>query len=60
MILIIIGGFMLGFLLGLINSKDILLGPNSKNIVKKKYLVENKCYSLIPTEIKCSIFDKHI
>ncbi len=51
---------MLGFLLGLINSKDILLGPNSKNIVKKKYLVENKCYSLIPTEIKCSIFDKHI
>jgi len=60
MILIIIGGFMLGFLLGLINSKDILLGPNSKNIVNKKYLVENKCYSLIPAETKCGILDKHI
>ena len=51
---------MLGFLLGLINSKDILLGPNSKNIVNKKYLVENKCYSLIPAETKCGILDKHI
>ena len=59
-ILIIIGGFVLGFLLGIIRSQDIFLGPNSKDIVQKKYIIDDKCYILKPKETNCSIFDKHI
>ena len=59
-IIIIIGGFILGYLLALIRFKDIFLGPNSKNVYQKKFKHKNKCYKLIPTEQKCSIFDKHI
>ncbi len=57
---LIFGGFILGFLLGIVKSRDILLGPNSKDIVQKKYLIDNKCYSLEPKETNCGLFDKHI
>jgi hypothetical protein len=58
--LIIIGGIILGLILGLISLRDIYLGPNSREIVKLKFKKDDKCYRLIPEEIKCGIFDNHI
>jgi hypothetical protein len=58
--LILLGGFVLGFLLGLIRFKDIYLGPNSKKVYEQTFKKDGICYKLIPEEIKCSIFDKHI
>jgi hypothetical protein len=59
-IIIIFGGFILGYLLAIIRFKDILLGPNSKNVYNRIFRHNDKCYRLIPTEKKCSLFDKHI
>jgi hypothetical protein len=59
-ILICFGGLTLGYLLGLIKYKDILLGPNSKNIYEQTFKKDDKCYKLIPSLDKCSILDKHI
>jgi hypothetical protein len=59
-ILILGGGFILGYLLGLIRFKDIYLGPNSKKVYDQTFEKDSKCYKLIPEEIKCGIFDKHI
>jgi hypothetical protein len=59
-ILIIFGGFILGFLLGMIRFKDVYLGPNSKKVYEQTFEKDGYCYKLIPEEIKCGIFDKHI
>ena len=59
-LLIIIGGFFIGLLLGIISLRDIYLGPNSRDVVKLKFRKNGKCYKLIPEEIKCGLLDNHI
>ena len=40
-------------------SKQKYHGPNSKEVIKKIFKYNSKCYKLVPKEIKCSIFSFH-
>ena len=59
-VILLFGGFILGYLLGLIRFQDVYLGPNSKKVYEQNFEKDGKCYKLIPNEIKCGMFDKHI
>ncbi len=59
----IIFNILLGFSIGLIvasllQKKNKIHGPNSKEVIKKNYKnkKENKCYKFLPKIIKCRYF----
>jgi hypothetical protein len=40
-------------------NKDKYHGPNSKDICKKIFRYNSKCYKLVPKIIKCSLLSYH-
>ena len=55
---------LLGLSLGIIFSylfinRNIYHGPDSKNICKKIFINNNKCYKLVPIITKCSFLSYH-
>lgn len=56
----ILFGLSLGLIISsYINKKNIYHGPNSKDIINKKFIYKNLCYKLIPKKINCSLLSYH-
>ena len=56
----ILFGLSIGFIISfLFTNRNIYHGPNSKDISKKIFINNFKCYKLIPVMTKCSFLSYH-